>query len=170
MHKILIKAGKDFEIRPFRLDLFQDLTGVVHSCDRVLDSDDIGEFQSQTPYDCRADAVTGTIREIVQINRPVDVACHMREEIVDLRISEGEVIRRYDHNCVRARIQDGARETDDLIGDHAGGSDDQGYSLIDMFNCEPCHCFTLPDRLSEKLTDTAANQNTAYAGCNQIVK
>ena len=73
--KVVVKPRVNLKGRNPALDNFNQFPRVVHTRNCVLQSHDIRMHQNQLQNGFHRNAVTGIVREIVDINRPVNFLC-----------------------------------------------------------------------------------------------
>ena len=105
MCRVIIEAGIDLKIRIDRLYGLDQFSGMVHTADRILDSHEIRVPFPQSEHRLRGDRIARPLREIVEIDRSLDLV----EQFViigkQFTVREPEIIRAYDHNSVRSVFQ-----------------------------------------------------------------
>ena len=170
MGKVVVKAGIDFKAGDLGLDHLDQLPGVIHAGDGVLDAHDVGMHLSQLQHGLSRDGRAGVGGEVIDVDGAIDLAGQAVIVLQQCLGAEPEIVGRQDHDCVRALLQAVVGKVHDLIRHHAAGADDQLHPVIHPLNGKPGHFPALIHGHGEELAGAALHQNSVNAFFDQIVE
>ena len=113
--------------------------------------------------------VAGVVREVVDVDGTVDL---LGQPVIILQQGLGtkvEVVGRQDHDGVGTGVQAVVGERNDLVGHHAGGTDDQLGAVGNLFDGKAGHLPALLHIHGEELAGAALHQDAIHTVFNQIV-
>ena len=170
MCRIVIKSGIHLKLRVHRLHHLDQLSCVIHPADSVLDPDQIIVCLPQLQDHLRSNGISRPIREIVDINRSVNLSKQLVIECEQRRTVKSKIIRRYDHRSIGSLLQAPVGIGDNLLLQHRCRSDDALHAMVDVFNGKLCQLLARLHAHREELANAAADQDAVNAVLNQVIK